>query len=88
MGIVKDRKKLEEGLGVVFSGTQLDKIRDLVKSENIDLIEAGKKILNESKDSDEDLLKQFNSFGEVNYIDWENDNTRKVVSEIFTSKIS
>ena len=65
MGIVKDRKKLEEGLGVVFSGTQLDKIRDLVKSENIDLIEAGKKILNELKDLDEDLLKQFNSFGTI-----------------------
>lgn len=88
MGIVKDRKKLEEGLGVVFSGTQLDKIRDLVKSENIDLIEAGKKILDEDKQSDEDLLKLFNSFGNVNYINWEDENTRKVLSEIYTSKLS
>ncbi|MDC1166713.1 hypothetical protein OAT23_03435 [Candidatus Pelagibacter sp.] len=88
MGIVKDRKKLEESLGIVFSGTQLDKIRDLVKFEKIDLIEAGKKILDEDTQSDEDLLKLFNSFGNIDYINWEDENTRKVISEIYTSKIS
>lgn len=88
MGIEGDRRKLKKKIGYEFSGNQLQLIRKLVRSEGIDLIEAGNKILNELKDSDEDLLKQLNSFGEVNYIDWENDNTKKVVSEIFTSKIS
>jgi len=86
MGISLIKKKLLNETNNLYSEDEIKEFQKLSREQGLDIVEYVKNI---SNNEEEELLKQFNSFGgEVtSYIDWENKRTREILGEIYTSKL-
>ena len=84
MGVGKIKKQILEETGVLYTEEEIKILKQESSEKGLDVIDYLKSL---NDNSSQQIINLFNSFQNIDYFDWEKEETRKVVSLIYTSKL-
>ena len=84
MGVGKIKKQILEETGVLYTEEEIKILKQTSSEKGLDVIDYLKSL---NDNSSQQIIKLFNSFGNIDWFEWEKEETRKVVSLIYTSKL-
>lgn len=84
MGVGKIKKQILEETGVLYTEEEIKILKQTSSEKGLDLIDYLK---SQTDNTSQELINLFNSFQNIDYFDWDKEETRKVVSQIYTSKL-
>ena len=82
MGVGKLKKQILDEVGVLYTEEEINEYKK--QSNGVDLIEY---IKSQQQDNSQKVINFLNSFENIDYMDWESEKTRQVISLIYTSEL-